>query len=274
MVCDGSGGVRTQLLRLLDALPGSDVEPHTHDVLLWIQASMTHIVADIRSTGLDFLTWLLAAAGNETVSCRGGWVKTLHCFMSVLAWKGGDEKEYGTMALLITCTEANTAVCQVVKHRWLVFYAAVEGHRRREAHGKDVDGTGCVRQDGPHAVGPRSGEGSPRTRGPEGLPVPPLPRLHAAEEVKPVRLPEPLRPAARRGRRELRRLRPAQGGIRAQVPCPGHRGPELGAQGAGRGGQGGQGAGEGAARGAGGRDGARVNSNSVFSFLLRCFTCH
>lgn len=47
---------------------------------------MTHMAADVRSSGLDVLNWLLEVAGEEVVSCAGGYVRTLKCFLSVLGW--------------------------------------------------------------------------------------------------------------------------------------------------------------------------------------------
>lgn len=48
---------------------------------------MTHLSTDIRGFGLEVLEWLLKAAGDEVVSCAGGWVKTLKCFLSLLGWQ-------------------------------------------------------------------------------------------------------------------------------------------------------------------------------------------
>ena len=35
---------------------------------------------------MDILWWALEAAGQELVSCAGGWVKTLKCFLAMLSW--------------------------------------------------------------------------------------------------------------------------------------------------------------------------------------------
>lgn len=48
------------------------------------------MAADIRSTSLDVLGWLLSTAGDETVGSAGGWVKTMKCFLSVLGWNMDD----------------------------------------------------------------------------------------------------------------------------------------------------------------------------------------
>ena len=44
------------------------------------------MASDIRSSSLDILDWVLSVAGEETVSTPGGYVRTLKCFLSVLAW--------------------------------------------------------------------------------------------------------------------------------------------------------------------------------------------
>lgn len=48
---------------------------------------MTHLANEIRIFGLDVLDWLLQVAGDEVVSCAGGWVKMLKCFLSLLGWQ-------------------------------------------------------------------------------------------------------------------------------------------------------------------------------------------
>jgi pre-rRNA-processing protein IPI1 len=48
---------------------------------------MTHLAADIRNFALDVLEWLLRVAGDEVVSCSGGWVKMLKCFLGLLGWQ-------------------------------------------------------------------------------------------------------------------------------------------------------------------------------------------
>ncbi|RAH79752.1 Pre-rRNA-processing protein Ipi1 [Aspergillus japonicus CBS 114.51] len=86
LILDGSTGVRTQLLRLLRALPPRDVEDHVAQLLPFIRAGMTHLAADIRVTAVEVLAWLVEVAGREVVGCAGGWIKTLNCFLSVLGW--------------------------------------------------------------------------------------------------------------------------------------------------------------------------------------------
>ena len=47
---------------------------------------MTHLAADIRTDALAVLEWLLEVAQEDVVTCPGGWVKTLNCFMSMIGW--------------------------------------------------------------------------------------------------------------------------------------------------------------------------------------------
>ena len=90
LILDGSNSVRGQLIRLLRSLPPGEVEDHADQLLLYIRAGMTHLAADIRATAVDILDWLLEVSGPETVSCAGGWVKTLKCFLALLGWQNED----------------------------------------------------------------------------------------------------------------------------------------------------------------------------------------
>lgn len=86
LTLDGSHTVRAQLLRLLRALPSSDVEDHIEQVLLYVRAGITHLASDIRSSTLDMLAWALECNGTALVSCAGGWVKTLKSLMVMQGW--------------------------------------------------------------------------------------------------------------------------------------------------------------------------------------------
>ncbi|KAJ5542769.1 hypothetical protein N7535_005193 [Penicillium sp. DV-2018c] len=86
LILDGATSVRTQLLKLLRTLPPGDVQDHVAQLLPYIRAGMTHLAADIRVSAVEILSWMVEAAGEATVSCAGGWVKTLNCFLSVLGW--------------------------------------------------------------------------------------------------------------------------------------------------------------------------------------------
>ncbi|KAJ4297495.1 rRNA processing protein [Kalmusia sp. IMI 367209] len=87
LVLDGSNSVRQQMLKLVQSLPRADIASHTDSLLLHTRAGMTHLSTDIRTFSLEMLEWLLSVAGDEVVSCAGGWVKTLKCFLSLLGWQ-------------------------------------------------------------------------------------------------------------------------------------------------------------------------------------------
>jgi pre-rRNA-processing protein IPI1 len=87
LILDGSNSVRQQLLKLLQSLPHVDIASHADQLLLHTRAAMTHLASEIRIFGLDVLDWLLGVAGDEVVSCSGGWVKMLKCFLSLLSWQ-------------------------------------------------------------------------------------------------------------------------------------------------------------------------------------------
>ncbi|MCJ1403598.1 Testis-expressed sequence 10 protein, partial [Xylographa trunciseda] len=93
LILDGSNGVRSQLLKLLRVLPSGEVEDIIEKVLLYVRAGMTHLAADIRSSSMDILGWLLEVAGEALVSCAGGWVKTLTCFLAMLGWSSKETNE-------------------------------------------------------------------------------------------------------------------------------------------------------------------------------------
>jgi pre-rRNA-processing protein IPI1 len=71
---------------LFRALPPLEVRPHTEKILMYVRGGMTHLSNDIRTDTLSILEWLLEVAGDETVSCPGGWLKTLNSFSSMLGW--------------------------------------------------------------------------------------------------------------------------------------------------------------------------------------------
>ncbi|EAQ89875.1 hypothetical protein CHGG_06494 [Chaetomium globosum CBS 148.51] len=55
ILSDGSMSVRTQLLKLLRALPPAEVGPHVEKVLMYIRGGMTHLSIDIRTRYLECL---------------------------------------------------------------------------------------------------------------------------------------------------------------------------------------------------------------------------
>lgn len=54
---------------------------------------MTHLSADISNDALGFMDWLLDAAGEELVSCPGGWLKTLNTFCATMGWSTTTKKD-------------------------------------------------------------------------------------------------------------------------------------------------------------------------------------
>ncbi len=83
---DGSSAIRGQLLKLFRLLPPSEVRPHVEKILMYIRGGMTHLSSEIRADTLNVLEWLLEVAGEEAVSCPGGWLKTIGSFSSMLGW--------------------------------------------------------------------------------------------------------------------------------------------------------------------------------------------
>ncbi|KAI9844730.1 MAG: hypothetical protein M1838_002050 [Thelocarpon superellum] len=87
--------VRLQLLKLFKALPKDEVQDGVGKFIMHIRLGMTNIAADIRIDSVETLSWLLDAAGRETVSCPGGWAKLTKCFLAVLGWEeGGINKKW------------------------------------------------------------------------------------------------------------------------------------------------------------------------------------
>lgn len=88
--------MRQQLLKLLQSLPAIDIASYADQLLLHTRAAMTHLAAEIRVYGLEVLEWLLGVAGDEVVSCAGGWVKMLKCFLSLLGWQSEASSKWST----------------------------------------------------------------------------------------------------------------------------------------------------------------------------------
>ena len=96
LILDGNSGVRTQLLKLFRSFPSGEVEDHVSQLMPYIRAGMTHLAADIRVSSVEILSWLLSAAGNEVVSCAGGWIKTMNCFLSLLGWHSDESTKWSS----------------------------------------------------------------------------------------------------------------------------------------------------------------------------------
>lgn len=92
LILDGSKSVRENLIKLMRCLPAKEVASHIDQLLLYVRAGMTHLAADIRASSLDVLELLLQVGDEELVSCAGGWLKTLNCFMSLLGWQNAEKQ--------------------------------------------------------------------------------------------------------------------------------------------------------------------------------------
>ncbi|KAF2458348.1 Rix1 complex component [Lineolata rhizophorae] len=88
LLLDSSSSVRGATLAVLRALTTEDVALRAPKLLLYARAGATHLSGEIKDFALDVLSFLLQSAGEETVSCPGGWVKTVGCLVTVLRWSG------------------------------------------------------------------------------------------------------------------------------------------------------------------------------------------
>lgn len=115
LILDASAGVRTQLLRLFQFLSENDIQDHVIKVLPYTRAGMTHLSRDIRTTSLDFLSFLIKTAGLQLVSCPGGWHQTLECFTTILGWRPVDAHKWSsTKASFGSDVKSTARVMQVL----------------------------------------------------------------------------------------------------------------------------------------------------------------
>jgi pre-rRNA-processing protein IPI1 len=70
---------------------------------------MTHLAAEIRVDALAVLEWMLDIAGEDIVSCPGGWVKTLKSFMGMMGWATSSGSSKWTSASKATFGKAGKA---------------------------------------------------------------------------------------------------------------------------------------------------------------------
>lgn len=87
LALDSNAGVRSNLVKMLEALPEFEIADQIPRMLPYVRAAMTHLSQDVRKTALDILQYLLENAGKDLVSCAGGWTKTLECCATLLSWK-------------------------------------------------------------------------------------------------------------------------------------------------------------------------------------------
>ncbi|KAI9822932.1 MAG: hypothetical protein M1832_002957 [Thelocarpon impressellum] len=103
-----TASVRAQLLKLLRTLPRRDVQDEVGRFIMHVRLGMTNIVADIRVDSVEVLSWLLDVAGNEVVSCPGGWAKLVRCFLAVLGWEEiGGGKSWSSQSVNLAKTAAD-----------------------------------------------------------------------------------------------------------------------------------------------------------------------
>ncbi|TDZ34145.1 Pre-rRNA-processing protein IPI1 [Colletotrichum spinosum] len=86
LISDAAGPVRSQLLKLFRALPEQEVKHHAEKCIMYTRAGMTHLSSEISNDALSVLEWLLDVAGEQIVSCPGGWVKTMNSFCALMGW--------------------------------------------------------------------------------------------------------------------------------------------------------------------------------------------
>lgn len=88
LITDASSAVRTTLLRVVHALPATEVAPHADRAAKWVRLGMLHLSAEVRHDALKFMDWLLDAAGEPLLETAGGWTKTLEAFAAMMGWRG------------------------------------------------------------------------------------------------------------------------------------------------------------------------------------------
>lgn len=112
LILDGSGNVRHQALKFLRALPPNATSDHVPELLPYVRAGMTHLAADIRLFSIEILAWSLDLAADEVVSCAGGWVKTLNCFLALLGWHTQESSKWSSSHVSLGKLGANDGKAQ------------------------------------------------------------------------------------------------------------------------------------------------------------------
>ena len=104
----------------------------TEQIILYIRAGMTHLSADISNDTLGFMDWLLDVAGEELVSCPGGWLKTLNTFCAIMGWSTSAKKDGWSASSGRSGPKGKTAQNQVRALEALVKFLQI-GFRQEEA---------------------------------------------------------------------------------------------------------------------------------------------
>lgn len=87
LITDTSSAIRSTLLRLFQALPYFDIQPHADKVVKWVRLGMLHLSAEVRDDALKFMDWLLDVAVDQLLDGAGGWTKTLDAFVAMMGWR-------------------------------------------------------------------------------------------------------------------------------------------------------------------------------------------
>lgn len=90
---DGSKSIREQALRVLKALNPTEIAYNIPSILIYVHIGLVHLAADIRSSSLDVLEWLVQIAPEQTVGCAGGWLKTLTTLVTLLNWQAMEAQD-------------------------------------------------------------------------------------------------------------------------------------------------------------------------------------
>ena len=114
LILDGSASVRGQLLKFLQVLPRSDVQDQVPRLLPHVRAGMTHLARDLRLYAVDVLSWIIATAPTDLVSCSGGWTLTLECFTTMLAWRSAELGKYSAMQPTLGDSKSTAKVITVL----------------------------------------------------------------------------------------------------------------------------------------------------------------
>ncbi|KAL1872341.1 rRNA processing protein [Diaporthe australafricana] len=95
LITDTSSAIRSNLLRLLQALPYFDIQPHADKVVKWVRLGMLHLSAEVRDDALKFMDWLLDVAVDQLLDGAGGWTKTLDAFVAMMGWRSASASSAG-----------------------------------------------------------------------------------------------------------------------------------------------------------------------------------
>ena len=131
---DISEGVRAQLLRFLQALPQKDIVEEMEDILRHLRLALTHISISIRSSAVDTIEYVLTIGHEECVSCRGGWVGTLKCLLTIFGWNERKSRDGWTMQQSSRTTIDSKIMAKCLHLLATVMHAGLMRHKRAPEH--------------------------------------------------------------------------------------------------------------------------------------------